>query len=93
MIVAIDINIAIAFYQPLYPIDTPHPHPPRPPRNWTRVLVFDVIDSVTNWATFAFAALAAASFHFHFHSKLTHSDRFNWAATIIIIIVVVVVFD
>ena len=30
MIVAIDINIAIAFYQPLYPIDTPHPHPPSP---------------------------------------------------------------
>ena len=32
MIVAIDINIAIAFYQPLYPIDTPTPTP-RPPRN------------------------------------------------------------
>ena len=30
MIVAIDINIAIAFYQPLYPIDTPHPPPPSP---------------------------------------------------------------
>ena len=32
MIVAIDINIAIAFYQPLYPIDTPPPPPPPVPR-------------------------------------------------------------